>query len=103
LSSSNLNWTRQGLSQESLVGRDGVNFGINGIVESTGLPYSGAPINPRVFYTQYRTEQIGDPFVYKGDFIKLRNITLTYDLTSLVSSKLNFIKRLTLSAACRNV
>ncbi|MEO7992446.1 MAG: SusC/RagA family TonB-linked outer membrane protein, partial [Chryseolinea sp.] len=72
MSSSNLNWTRQGLSKESLVGRDGINFGVDGIVESTGLPYAGTPINPRTFYTQYRTEQIGDPFIYKGDFIKLR-------------------------------
>ncbi|MEO7992289.1 MAG: hypothetical protein ABI663_22255, partial [Chryseolinea sp.] len=49
------------------------------------------------------TEQIGDPFIYKGDFIKLRNITVTYDLSSLLTSKQNVIKKLTLSAACRNV
>ncbi|NJM24576.1 MAG: hypothetical protein HC859_02670 [Bacteroidia bacterium] len=105
LSSSALNWLRQGHSKESLVGREG---GITaevypGIVKSTGLPYSGTPVNPQTFYTDFRSRQIADPFIYDSDFIKLRNITVSYDLTSLVGSKLNFVKGLTLSAACRNV
>lgn len=105
LSSSNLNWLRQGLSKPSLVGREG---GITaevfpGVVKSTGEPYNGTPVNPQSFYTDYRTLQIADPFIYDNDFIKLRNITLSYDLTSLMQSRTKFIKGLTLSAACRNV
>jgi len=104
LSSSNLNWLRQGLSKPSLVGREG---GITadvfpGIVKSTGEAYAGPGVNPQTFYTDYRTLQIGDPFVYRSDFVKLRNITLTYDLGSLVT-RVKYIKGATLSLACRNV
>jgi TonB-linked SusC/RagA family outer membrane protein len=101
LSSSALNWLRQGHSKESLVGREGgVIF--DALRQSDGQPNTTAA-NPQTFYTDYRSLQIADPFIYKNDFIKLRNITLTYDFTSLVSTKLNFIKGLVLSAACRNV
>jgi len=104
LSSSNLNWTRQGLSQQSLIGREGVTADVfPAVVKSTGERYNGAPVNPQNFYTDYRTLQIADPFVYKNDFVRLRNITLAYDLSSLIQSKTKFIKGLTLSAACRNV
>lgn len=104
MSSSNLNWTRQGLSKQSLVGREGVTAEVfPAIVKSTGEPYNGAPVNPQSFYTDYRTLQIADPFIYNNDFVKLRNITLTYDLTSLLQARTKAIKGLTLSAACRNV
>ena len=53
------------------------------------------------FYADYRNLQIADPFIYKSDYIKLRNITLTYDFTRLVGTK--YIKGLVLSASCRNV
>lgn len=101
LSSSNLNWLRQGLSKASLVGREG-GVVFDGIVESTGEPYSGPGVNPQTFYTDYRTKQIADPVVYNNDFVKLRNITLTYDLSSVVKNS-KFIKGLVISAACRNV
>jgi hypothetical protein len=104
ISGSNLNWLRQGLSEQSLVGREGItadNF--PGIVKSTGERYSGPPVNPQTFYTDYRTRQIGDPFVYNSDFVKLRNITLSYDLTNFIQARTKAIKGLTLSAACRNV
>ena len=41
-------------------------------------------------------------FVFSSDFIKLRNITLTYDLTGFMGKKVKFVKGLTLSAFCRN-
>lgn len=101
LSSSNFKWTRQGLSKLSLVGREG-GVVFDGIVESTGEPYSGPGVNPQTFYTDYRTKQIADPFVFKNDFVKLRNITLSYDLSSLVKNT-KYIKGLMVTAACRNV
>jgi len=100
LSSSALNWLRQGHSKESLVGREG-GVVFDGVRASDGGANTTA-VNPQTFYTDYRSLQIADPFIFKNDFAKLRNITLTYDFTSLVS-KVEFIKRLTLTAACRNV
>ena len=98
-SSTALNGLRSGMSQASLVGRDGVVF--NGVLpDGTQNTIS---VDPRIFYADYRTQQIADPFVFSSDFIKLRNITLTYDFSSLVNRNVRFIKGLELSAFCRNV
>jgi len=56
----------------------------------------------QTFYANYRTQNIADPFVFSSDFIKLRNITLTYDFTPLMIKNAKFVKGLTLSAYCRN-
>ncbi|MBE7173039.1 MAG: SusC/RagA family TonB-linked outer membrane protein [Williamsia sp.] len=107
LSGSALNSLRQGHSQASLVGR---RPGETGVI-LPGIYASGTdagktnstPVFGQQFYANYRTLQIADPFIYKSDYIKLRNITLTYDFSKLVSSNVKFVKGLTLSAACRNV
>jgi TonB-linked SusC/RagA family outer membrane protein len=105
-SSTALNGARQGLTQFSLTGREGgVNF--PGVI-NTGT--ASAPVytpnsffvNPQTFYTDYRNTQIADPFVFASDFIKLRNIAITYDFSDLVKN-IKAIKGLTLSASCRNV
>jgi TonB-linked SusC/RagA family outer membrane protein len=107
LSSTALNMLRQGHSKASLVGRREGENGIifEGVSETTGLPNTVAVTDLQVFYTDYRNLQIGDPFIFKSDFVKLRNISLAYDFTSLVNkaSYLNFVKGLSLSASCRNV
>ena len=98
LSSSNLNWLREGLSKPSLVGREGgVIF--NG-VNAAGVPNSTA-VNAEDFYASYRSQNIVTPFVYSSSFIKLRNVSLTYDFTNLLRSK--YIKGLVVSAICHNV
>lgn len=100
LSSTALNGLRQGHNKASLVGREG------GVVYA-GVYADGSPntsaVDPQLFYTDYRSLQIADPFIFKSDFIKLRNITMTYDFSRLVGSKLKFVKGLLLSASCRNV
>lgn len=100
LSSTALNGLRQGHTQASLVGRDG------GVL-FPGVYANGekntVKVDPQLFYTDYRNLQIADPFLFKSDFIKLRNITLNYDATRFLSSKVKFVKGLTLSASCRNV
>jgi hypothetical protein len=108
ISSTLLNMTRQGHSKLSLVGRqDGLIF--PAVYESTGLPNTTkitvAGNGLQTFYTDYRNLQIGDPFVFKSDFVKLRNISLAYDFYDLLkkSSFLKFVKGLSLSASCRNV
>jgi hypothetical protein len=99
---------RQGHSILSLEGRREGENGIivpNSVYESTGQPNTTAVTNLQSFYADYRNLQIGDPFTFKSDFIKLRSINLSYDFTSAISniSDLKFIKGLTLSASCRNV
>jgi TonB-linked SusC/RagA family outer membrane protein len=105
LSSTALNGLRQGHSKASLVGRregeNGVVFpGLYATGTDAGKPNTTAVFGQQ-FYADYRNLQIADPFVYKSDYIKLRNITLTYDFTRLVGTK--YIKGLVLSASCRNV
>ncbi|MDR6943850.1 SusC/RagA family TonB-linked outer membrane protein [Mucilaginibacter pocheonensis] len=98
LSSSNLNFLREGLSKESLVGREGgVKFdGVN----ADGTPNTTA-VNAEDFYANYRSQGILDPFIYKSDFIKLRNVSVSYDFSKMMKAK--FIKGLVLSAVCHNV
>lgn len=97
-SSTALNGLRSGMSQASLVGRNGVVF--DGVLPNGAQ--NNISVAPQIFYADYRTQQIADPFVFSTDFIKLRNITLTYDLTHFMSRNVKFVKGLTLSAFCRN-
>jgi TonB-linked SusC/RagA family outer membrane protein len=121
LSSTLLNMTRQGMSPLSLEGR---RIYADGTVEA-GLVFPGvydANPDPNItdwqpnttpvtiidlanFYADYRNLQIGDPFTFKSDFVKLRSITLSYNLNNVLKnvSFLSFIKGLTLQASCRNV
>ncbi len=107
LSSTMLNATRQGHSKLSLEGRregeDGLTF--PGVYQSNGQPNTSVVTDLQGFYGDYRNFQIGDPFTFKSDFVKLRSIALTYDLTSGVNSVewLSFIKGLSLTASIRNV
>lgn len=98
ISSTALNGLRQGHTSASLVGREG------GVI-FPGVYASGEPntsaVDPQTFYTDYRNLQIADPFIYKSDFVKLRNITLTYNLNKFGNMK--FIQGATVSATCRNV
>lgn len=135
ISSTNLNLTRQGFSEMSLVGRVDENgqpmvnedgsarhyLVVDGVYANAGthrdpetglmVPHNAGDKNESVvtdlqtFYTDYRSNQIGDPFIFSTDFIKLRNISLNYDLTSAVSKVgfLDFVKGVTLSASVRNV
>jgi TonB-linked SusC/RagA family outer membrane protein len=103
LSSTAMNGLRQGHTKASLVGRrEGETGVVFDAVYANGEKNTTA-VNPQDFYTGYRNAQIADPFIFKSDFIKLRNIMLSYDLTSLVKTRVKFIQGLTLSASCRNV
>ncbi|HEX6846024.1 MAG TPA: SusC/RagA family TonB-linked outer membrane protein [Chitinophagaceae bacterium] len=107
LSSTLLNMTRQGLSKLSLEGREG-GLLVPGVYQSSGQPNTTrinvANNGLQGHWTDYRNYQIGDPFTFKSDFIKLRNVSLAYNFTNLLKkvTMLNFVKGLTLSAAVRN-
>jgi len=76
-----------------------------GVYQSTGLPNTTAVTDLQGFYGDYRNLQIGDPFTFKSDFVKLRSITLSYNLTNAIKNVafLGFVKGLSLQASCRNV
>ncbi len=110
LSSTALNLLRQGLSEESLVGRregekgiDNTNF--PAVYVTSGLPNTTPVTDLQTWYADYRNLQIGDPFIFKSDFVKLRNVSLSYNLTSLMkkASFMKFIQGLVLSGSVRNV
>ncbi len=114
LSSTLLNMTRQGFSKLSLEGR---REGENGLVFpgvydanpdpniTDWQPNTTAVTDLQAFYADYRNLQIGDPFTFKSDFVKLRNISLSYNLTNVINKVnfLGFVKGLILTASCRNV
>ncbi|HEX3164683.1 MAG TPA: SusC/RagA family TonB-linked outer membrane protein [Chitinophagaceae bacterium] len=108
LSSTLLNMTRQGHSKLSLEGREG-GLTFPAVYASSGLPNTSkitvAANGLQTFYTDYRNLQIGDPFTFKSDFVKLRSISLSYNFTTLMKEVdfLKFVKGLSLSASCRNV
>lgn len=98
LSNSNLNFAREGLTQSSLVGRDGgVVFDA---VNNDGTPNTVA-VEAEQFYSQYRGTGLGSPFIYKGDFIRWRSLSIGYDFSRFVKN--TFIKGLNVSAMCNNV
>ncbi|MGZ3940464.1 MAG: hypothetical protein ACXVBK_16955, partial [Flavisolibacter sp.] len=107
LSSTLLNMTRQGLSKMSLQGREG-GLIFPGVYESNGQPNTTAVTvannGLQSYWTDYRNYQIGDPFTFKSDFVKLRNISVAYTFTNLIKKVdvLKFVKGLTLSGSCRN-
>jgi hypothetical protein len=108
LSSTHLNMLRQGHSILSLEGRREGENGIivpNSVYESSGETNTTAVTNLQSFYADYRNLQIGDPLTFKSDFIKLRNISVSYNFTNAIQNvpALKFVKGLSLSAAIRNV
>ena len=107
LSSTLLNMTRQGLSKLSLQGRGEGENGLifPGVYKSSGQPNTTAVTDLQAFYADYRNLQIGDPFVFKSDFVKLRTVSLSYDFTSAINKVgvLGFVKGLLVTASCRNV
>lgn len=98
LSNSNLNFLRHGLSKKSLDGREG------GVLLN-GLQADGSSNATRVeaedFYNSYRSTALAAPFVYKGDFVRWRSLSVGYDLSRFVNK--TFIKGLTVSAIVNNV
>ena len=106
LSATQLNMLRQGLSKLSLEGRrEGENGLVFPGVYENGSPNTSVVNDLQSFYADYRNLQIGDPFVYKSDYIKLRNVSLSYNLTDVIrkANMLHFVKGLTVTASARNV
>jgi hypothetical protein len=107
LSSTHINLLRQGHSKLSLEGRREGETGITfpAVYEESGLPNTSVVTNLQSFYADYRNLQIGDPFTFKSDYIKLRTLSLSYNFTSLIRDRAagKYIKGASITAACRNV
>lgn len=98
LSNSNLNFLREGLSQQSLVGREGgVTFNS---VNADGSKNTTS-VEAETFYTAYRSTAIATPFVYDGSFVRWRTLSVGYDFTRFM--KKTPFKGLTVSLLVRNV
>lgn len=106
ISSTALNANRQGHSKQSLVGRRQGETGVvwPGVYESSGERNTTA-VDPAQFYADFRNNQMGDIVTFKSDFVKLRNVSVSYNLSNLLrkSGTMDFFKGLTLTASCRNV
>ena len=98
MSNSNLNFLREGLTQSSLVGREG------GVVFD-GVNADGTPNTTKVeaeqFYTQYRSTGVATPFIYNGSFVRWRSLSIGYDLSRFFAK--TFVREMTISAVCNNV
>ncbi len=57
---------------------------------------------PRPLYGQFRNTQISTRFIEKGDFVKLRNLTIGYTLNK-VPAKIAFLKGARIYAGARNL
>ena len=99
VSQTNYNLLREGLHKASLPGREGGVI-MDGIDAETGLPNTIA-VPAETFYSNYSANRVYTPFVYKGDFLKLRTITLSADLSQYVKG--TFINGLSLNATVNNV
>jgi TonB-linked SusC/RagA family outer membrane protein len=98
MSNSNLNFYREGLSKESLIGRQG---GVTFAGVNTDGSANSSKVEAEQFYTQYRGTGIATPFIYDGSFVRWRSLSVGYDLSKHFTK--TFIKGLTVSAVVHNV
>ena len=102
-SGTNLSLYGNGLHQNTLVGREVAaqnaefTFVPEGIDEATGQPNTTA-----VELNKYYGSFGADEFVYNASFIKLRELSLGYDFTSLLGNQ-KVVKGLTLNLVARNL
>jgi TonB-linked SusC/RagA family outer membrane protein len=97
LSNSNFNFLRHGLSKETLPGREeGVLF--EGTVNADGSPNT-TRVPAEDFYSAFRN--LGEKFIYDASFVRLRSISLGYDLSHILGN--TFIREMTVSAIANNV
>ena len=99
-SQTNFNLYRHGLHQSTLVGRQ------DNLVTGVGVNQQGSPNTVRTplqtYYETVNTSSIREEFAYNAGFWKLRQLSMGYDFTKMLPSRL-FVKGLRLSAVANNV
>ena len=101
ISGTNHNAWRHGLHKATLAGRE------EGFVIGNGVNPNGevnqTKSGVQAYYETVRSQNIAEEFVYNAGLWQLRQITLGYDFSKLVSPRVKFIKGLRLSAVANNV
>jgi TonB-linked SusC/RagA family outer membrane protein len=96
----NYNMWRHGLHKGTLPGRD-VGYVIgDGVYADGTVNTTKAAVQP--YYESVTGNVIDEPFIFKGGFWKLRQISLSYDFTKVLPKSI-FIKGLKLSIVSNNV
>jgi TonB-linked SusC/RagA family outer membrane protein len=101
ISGTNHNAWRHGLHKATLVGRE-QNFVIGNGVNPNG-EVNQTKSGVQAYYETVRSQNIAEEFVYNAGLWQLRQITLSYDFSKLVSPRVKFIKGVRLSAVANNV
>jgi TonB-linked SusC/RagA family outer membrane protein len=102
-SNTNYNLEHRGMSIQSLLGRaDGVTLpGVNEAGEVNKVMVTAAQVNNRDIIVRRRDAL--DDYLYNASFIKLRYVSLTYNLPRSLYEKIGFIKGASISAVGRNL
>jgi hypothetical protein len=102
--------TSSGLMEETASTNDnGVNVrddvAEGGGVHVTGVDATGAAVDTYVdahtYYSQWYSNLLAEPFIHDKSYIKLRDVSLSYDLTKVLNVK--FIKGLSIGVVGRNL
>lgn len=101
ISGTNHNAWRHGLHQATLVGRAD-NFVIGEGVNPNG-EINKTKSGVQAYYETVRSQNIAEEFVYNAGLWQLRQITLGYDFSKLLPSKIPFIKGIKLNVVANNV
>ncbi|KAA2241282.1 SusC/RagA family TonB-linked outer membrane protein [Chitinophaga agrisoli] len=107
ISNTNFNLWRHGLHKATLEGREQGFVVGKGVMEDPNAPGkyipNNVPVPVQTYYESVRSNNnIAEEFVYDASFIKLRQITIGYDLAKLLGSRSPF-KGLAVSLVANNV
>jgi len=102
-SGTNLNLYSDGLHKNTLVGRDDptAKYVFPGVNED-GSPNTTA-VYAQEYYGAIVSNNIAEEFTYKADFIKLRELSLSYTFPKSILSSLKVVKGLSVSLIARNL
>ncbi len=77
-----------------------------GGVHVKGVDQAGRPVdkyvNAKSYYKQWYSNKLAEPFIHNASYVKLREVSLTYDLPKKWFSK-NFVKSISLGVVARDV
>lgn len=99
MSGTNFNATRHGLHKQTLPGRETGVIG-EGVNEQGEVNTVAAGVQP--YWEVVRSQQLVEPIVYNGGYWKLRQITIGYDLSGLLTDDFP-VKSAVLSVVANNV
>ena len=106
VSQSNYNFYREGMAKITLEGREGGVI-MDAVKDNNPDPNiteyvaNDVAVPSETFWSNYSSQRVYTPFIFKGDYIKLRNITASADLSKYVSG--TFLKGLSLNVSVNNV